>query len=341
MSREAYIERYQQEPPAGAYFGADVSWYQAASSGALSKARCMQCWEDLVQWADWVTIRTSYGRSGNDGGQGLHIQCAQEVGYTGPLGAYHYIVPSAGAGNCQNFMDRWREYEGIWTHEMWDHEEGLDAGTVWECITRFENECSHREGLYYGAKSIADAAGWWAAVRPLWPPHYASSRYVAWAPTTNWNLWQAPYIADAWIAQEIAKKIIWQHGSTSSRHGSLDLNITTSPELVGITGGSKDMPLNDSDLKHIYEIVRSAAADTDGNNQNRAMTAFSKLDALLGGQVTLASGMTRLAELLTNLKTGNVDVNALAVALSASLGPKLATQTAQAVLDLYRAELND
>lgn len=233
----AYIEQYNQHPPDGAKWGVDVSWYQATRDGqTLSKSRCLEVWNDIKDWADWATIRTTYGRSGIDGAEEMHLECAREVGFLGEIGAYHYLVPSSGQGNASNYVRRWNQLQGAFKHSMLDHEEGLNYIAVSQIQDEIEQGLqlpSLDAHFYYTGKSVGDSAGWPEPRRNLWAAHYANGRYWAWAPTADWSLWQAPYVPGAWEALG-TRKLIWQFTSSTSLHGSLDINITTTEEFFGL-----------------------------------------------------------------------------------------------------------
>lgn len=230
---DLYRELYAQEPPDGAVFGVDVSWYQAASNGRLNERVAQGWWDWIVGQGDvaWVTIRLTFGASGQDGADDVHLQCADRAGYKGALGAYHYLVPGSGAGQADNFLAAYNRNAGRWSHEMLDHEEGASWTMVDDCMSRIE-AATGRECIYYTGRGIGNQAGWPTINRPLWAAHYGNGYYAAWTPCTSFSHWHAPYCPDAW-GEGNRDRLIWQFGSSSSA-GSLDLNVTTSPGLLGI-----------------------------------------------------------------------------------------------------------
>lgn len=236
MSRAAYLEIYGQDPPADAIWGADISWYQATNGLSLDSAVLDGTWADLVGWAQWVTIRASYGSSGDDGAQGAHVEYADRHGFTGRLGGYHFFYANNVAAQANNYLNRIAGLRDRFTHHMCDAEASPVAPAAQ--IAEFCDRVSQATGqpcVPYAGWSYLNQSGD-PGRHGLWLPHYASASYRAWAPAPgSADLWQAPYTPDF---LGYGFPLCWQFGSLSATHGHLDLNMGNAPfaQLLGVGG---------------------------------------------------------------------------------------------------------
>ena len=222
MSRNAYLEVYGQEPPANAHYGADISYWQDTS-----------IWGDLVNWAEWVTIRCSYGHYSDDGMQESHVAAADAYGFQGKLGGYHFYYSGDPYQQANNYLYQAGNILDRFSHHMVDAEASpvADIGQLETCCNVVEQATGRPALIAYSGWSYLNQSG--ATSRPLWLPHYASSRYTAWNGTPgSWDTWNAPYTPD-WYG--VRNPAIWQFSSLTNTHGHLDLNVGTE-ELAQVLG---------------------------------------------------------------------------------------------------------
>lgn len=273
MSRQAYLEIYGQEPPEGARFGADLSWFQSSSDGeSLDSGVLNDMWAGLAGWAEYVCIRCSYGSNGDDGAETAHVQYADRHGYAGTLGGYHYQIPGASpASNAANYLRRSAPLADRFVFDMLDVEEGTTAQAIEETLDRI-SQAKQRECLLYSGKSIMDNAGFLSRKRPLWVAHYASRSYAAWHPTSDWRLWQAPYMPNQYGTDY---PTAWQFTSFTANHGHLDLNITTTPAAFGLDGALG--PAEEDDMTPEQE----AKIDAQAAKLDAVAAALADVDAVL------------------------------------------------------------
>lgn len=262
MIADLYRELYAQEPPEGAVYGLDISWYQAASNGRLDESVAQEWWDWIVAQGDvaWVTIRLTYGHTGQDGADDVHLRCADRAGYKGAIGCYHFLTQGGGVGQAENFLRARARNADRWAHEMIDHEESADWTAVDAAMARVEQDTG-RECLYYTGRSYGNQARWPQINRPLWAAHYANGYYAAWTPCADFAHWHAPYVPDAW-GEGRKDRLIWQFGSSSSA-GSLDLNVTTSPEVLGV-GVPVKPPTNADPITEEEDMPMEALQDPTG-----------------------------------------------------------------------------
>lgn len=232
--RQAYERQYGPAPP-GARFGADVSWWQASQNDAPSYQQALNCWRDrLVSWAEFVCVRVSTGSSGVDSTWPLHMQAADQVGYKGTRGAYHFAYPSYNrdpAGEAANFARQFTRYP--FDFAMLDMEDaaGFDV-TAWarQWIDAVNAQVTRPLTLYtaqwYTAGNMAGTA---VAHVPLWVAHYAKGGVVD-PGTGYYNVPRLP----AWSTPPPA---IWQFDSDTPELGSLDLNVAFDPAAVALDAG--------------------------------------------------------------------------------------------------------
>jgi hypothetical protein len=377
MSKAAYEGYFGKQAPSGAYFGADVSWYQ----GAGSYSDTMGYWQDFNTWASWVNIRTSYGRSGDDGNQGLHFQCANDIGFRNggrTLGTYHYVIPTSGVdGNFNNYISRSDPFVSVTTHDMLDFEEGPNPGNgfINEFCDRVEQR-RQRPCLIYAGKSYLDGAGPInCPVEKVWVAHYPGRGATAWSPTTDWSSWGAPLMPNQY--GDVVPGC-WQWSSTAIGY-SLDLDITTTPHIFGIGGTTvEDDMFTDEDrgrLNWLFSVFNdgqrwgqlwNAAGQTDnlwhwindGNrlqsiyeNAGRAAAIAERMNTdlyvkdsapngsrnLLRNLDQLPGNLKGLSETIAKFQTGGIDIEALASSIAVALGPK--TIDYEKVRALVREEL--
>jgi GH25 family lysozyme M1 (1,4-beta-N-acetylmuramidase) len=228
MSRDAYIEVYGQEPPPNAHFGADISYWQDRG-----------VWADLVTFAEFVNIRCSYGRNSEDGKQNLHVQWADEHGYNGKLGGYHFYYAGNPSAQANNYLYQSSDIRDRLSHHMVDAEAAPIAGIgELEEWCQIVEQATGQPTIIYSGWSYLNGSG--SSGRHLWLPHYASRSYTAWNGTPgSWDSWNAPYTPD-WYGQR--NPTVWQFTSLTNRHGHLDVNIGTEPmaQLFGLGQSQED-----------------------------------------------------------------------------------------------------
>lgn len=232
----AYRELYNQEPPANAHYGVDISWWQGNWNDVRADYDvAYQNWLRWSAWAEWVTIRLGYGNGNNDGAQLVHLQVAHDLTYRGLLGAYWYLTPGAAENNAQAFLSKFNEIDPkTFHHTMIDWEEGMAWSTV-DYICKTVEDTLQIPNLCYLSKAIADNAGSPPdKLHRPWFASYQNGNYTAFAPTSDWNKWQAPYIPNAYQGYvDSGLPFVWQYGSSSNILGSLDLNITLDMSILG------------------------------------------------------------------------------------------------------------
>lgn len=235
MSRAAYEAYFRQAAPAGAFFGVDASWYQGYSRGVL-----VGYWSDFGAWADFVCIRTSFGGSGDDGAQGDHFAMADEIGYQGSMGTYHFATAGPGVqANFDNYVRSSDPFVDRTSFDMLDYEAApnVGAGGIDELCDRVEQR-RQRPCNPYSGKGYLDAAG--EIICPaskFWVAHYPGRSADAWSPTTDWASNGAPLMPYQYGAVYPG---CWQWQSMTPQHGSLDLNMTTTPESFGLAADEGD-----------------------------------------------------------------------------------------------------
>jgi hypothetical protein len=244
VSANAYREVYGQEPPAGAHFGADISWWQGTD-----------IWADLVNWAEWVTIRCSYGNSSEDGREEAHVAAANAYGYSGKLGGYHFYYAGDPVAQANNYLYQSSNIRGQFSHHMVDAE-----ATPVADIGQLETWCDI-VGAATGQPTFAVIYSGWSYLngsgptdRQIWLPHYASSRYTAWNGTPgSWDTYNAPWTPD-WYGQR--NPAIWQYASLTGTHGHLDLNVGTdeAAQLLGLGGSTSEEDLT-PELKAFLDAI--------------------------------------------------------------------------------------
>jgi hypothetical protein len=244
MSRQAYESYFGQSAPANALFGVDMAYPQAYSgSSTLDYNFCKGYWLDIHSWADFVCIRTSYGGSGDDGGQGLHFQIANELGYAGAKGCYHFVYAGPGVqANYNNFISKSDPFADQTTFDMMDYEAAPNVGDAFiNQMCDMVEQRRQRTCFVYGGKGYLDAAGGGISCEAdkLWIAHYAASGSNAMQPTTSWSSWGAPLMPNQYGA---VMPGIWQWSSLTAQHGHLDLNISTLPRSA--FGGSITPPVD-------------------------------------------------------------------------------------------------
>ncbi len=263
MSKAAYENYFRQPAPEGALFGADVSWFQATANGLTPDyATAKGYWQDLVTWANFVCIRVSYGANGDDGAQALHFQLAQELGYQGKLGVYHFQHAEAGwQANFNNFMAKSAPFVNLIDFYMHDYEASPNAGASYIKTTCTATEDARLKPVSnYGGKGYMDAAGVVACPSAqLWVAHYPARSANAWSPTTDWNSNGAPLMPNQYPNEFPG---VWQWQSVTPEHGHLDLNISTTPEQFGI--GETEVPTQaewDSMIATLNDVANRTEAD--------------------------------------------------------------------------------
>jgi GH25 family lysozyme M1 (1,4-beta-N-acetylmuramidase) len=235
--RAAYVRQYG-DPPAGAAFGADISWWQAAVNDTADWPTALACWQDrLVSWAEFVCIRVSTGAYGVDTTWGYHAQAAGQTGYKGKLGAYHFAYPSINRDPVPEALNFARQF-GRWPFDfaMLDMEDaaGFDLSdwasrwldTVNAAITK---PLTLYTAAWFTSGNMAASPG----TVPLWVAHYAKGGTVDPGHAT-WSIPRLP----SWSGPPPA---VWQYDSSTPELGSLDLNIAFDPTAVGL-GAGPDVP---------------------------------------------------------------------------------------------------
>lgn len=307
MSKGAYENYFQQAAPAGAVFGVDMSWYQASADGYdVDHSTCLGYWLDVHTWAYFANIRSSYGGSGDDGAQALHMQVADELGYTGKRGMYHFIHAQAGVvANFNNFMRRSEPYADRLTHYMADYEASPNAGAdfIKEFCDRVE-QARQKPTFNYGGKGYMDAAGFVnCPAKQLWVAHYPPRGSNAWAPTTDWSSWDAPLMPDQYAGQYPG---CWQWQSLTPEHGHLDLNISTTPEMFG---GEFTPPPGEDDF------MSALSPEQQFNMANRIDAIFNAMwENTTEGTPRWASEEARLNALYFELVAKGIPANTARVA---------------------------
>lgn len=299
---DAYRELYNQEPPANAHWGVDISWWQGNWNGRADYETAYQNWLRWSAWAEWVTIRLGYGNYNDDGAQLVHLQVAHDLTYRGLLGAYWYLTPGAGGNNADAFINAVRAVgPETFHHTMIDWEEGMDWGTV-EYICKTVEDTLQLPNLLYLSKSIADNAG--SPSGPLTRPWFASyqnGNYTAFAPTSDWNKWQAPYIPNSYQGYvDSGLPFVWQYGSSSNILGSLDLNITLDMSILG-SGLSVPTPNGRGPIQ-VFDPV-----DQENTDEN-TMAAGRQMKDVETGTVWLVNPPFKMAMHSDDLRRAYVDL---------------------------------
>lgn len=275
MSRAAYISHYGVAPPAGAVFGADISWFQATEDGeSLDHGVAAGYWADIVSWADFVCVRTSYGASGDDGAEGLHFQVADERGYAGSMGTYHFPnVGRSAADNVANYLRRSAPFVERTKYDMLDWEGSVaPAWYIDESCDRVE-QARQRPCFQYGGYSYMDQAGVISCpASKFWLAQYTSSRWP-------WGTYDMP---GQYAGSDPG---VWQWSSSTPEHGHLDLNISTTPAMLGIgapapTGDDFLMALSQADQQELLDKTRMvyAVLFDDGGRWGKLWTAAAQTE---------------------------------------------------------------
>lgn len=340
MSRDAYESYFGQTAPADALFGVDMAYPQAYSSpSTLDYNLCKGYWLDVHTWADFVCIRTSYGGSGDDGAQGLHFQIANELGFAGAMGPYHFAYKGPGVqANYDNFISRSDPFVDQTSFDMMDYEAApnVGAGFINQMCDMVEQH-RQRTCFVYGGKSYLDAAGTISCeADKLWIAHYAASGSNALQPTTDWSSWGAPLMPNQYGA---VMPGIWQWSSLTAQHGHLDLNISTLPieafggeDMAGLT------PDQDALLRQTYNFgswtndrtdamahtLQSVLELTARTNQIEERMNKEIWVGSTGGNPNLYDDLRKGLAKLDSLSTGGIDVAALSRQIVAALTPVIA-----------------
>lgn len=322
MSRAAYEAYFRQAAPAGAYFGTDISWYQGATRGAA-----VGYWADIHTWADFVCVRTSYGGGGDDGAQATHFGQAAELSYAGAMGTYHFATWGPGVqANYDNYIASSDSFVDRTSFDMLDYEAAPNVG--WEGIDQLcdmVEQHRQRPCLPYSGKGYLDAAGSIKCpATKFWVAHYPGRSADAWSPTADWSSNGAPLMPYQYGAVYPG---CWQWQSQTPQHGSLDLNITTTPESFGIGGGDD---LSAEDTANI-EWIKAHLLASDMGALPLIRNNFNSLSAILQNDLpalqyirniynsTTGGTLPAIQASVDKLAVPGVDVDKLARAIAGAL----------------------
>lgn len=254
MSKQAYVNYFGVQPPAGAIHGSDVSWFQATANGdSLDYGVCRGYWLDIASWADFVAVRYSYGASGDDGAQALHWQLANELGYTGSRIGYHFIHAEAGIqANFNNFMNKTYGDKDMLNAYMVDYEASPNAGATFiKDYCDMVEQTRQKPVANYMGKYYAQAAGTIACP--------ASQLWIAQYPPSYYEPWVIGGIPD--MPNQYANELpgCWQWQSFTPEHGHLDLNISTTPSLLGLSESDDFLSaLTDAQVQEMYNRIMNS-----------------------------------------------------------------------------------